>query len=69
MRTLLLKSLFARPVTIKGPEADERGLEELGRALAARGRRLFGRMPGPAMVASLKSMRSTMRFTTSNGSA
>ena len=43
MRTLLLKSLFARPVTIKGPEADEAGLEELGRALAARGRRLFGR--------------------------
>ena len=43
MRTLLLKSLFARPVTIGGPEADEDGLEELGRALAARGRRLFGR--------------------------
>ena len=43
MRTLLLKSLFARPVTIGGPEADQSGLEELGRALAARGRRLFGR--------------------------
>jgi hypothetical protein len=43
MRTLLLKSLFARPVTIGGPDADEGGLEELGRALAARGRRLFGR--------------------------
>jgi Ni,Fe-hydrogenase III small subunit len=43
MRTLLLKSLFARPVTIKAPEADGAGLEELGRALAARGRRLFGR--------------------------
>jgi Ni,Fe-hydrogenase III small subunit len=43
MRTLLLKSLFARPVTIGGSEADEGGLEELGRALAARGRRLFGR--------------------------
>ena len=43
MRTLLLKSLFARPVTIRGPEADQSGLEELGRALAARGRRLFGR--------------------------
>jgi Ni,Fe-hydrogenase III small subunit len=43
MRTLLLKSLFARPVTIKGPGPDGAGLEELGRALAARGRRLFGR--------------------------
>src|SRR6266478_6662264 len=43
MRTLLLKSLFARPVTINAPDADDGGLEELGRALAARGRRLFGR--------------------------
>ena len=43
MRTLLLKSLFARPVTIDGPAADDGALEELGRALAARGRRLFGR--------------------------
>ena len=43
MRTLLLKSLFARPVTIEAPAADDGGLEELGRALAARGRRLFGR--------------------------
>ena len=43
MRTLLLKSLFARPLTIAGPTADERGLEELGGALAARARRLFGR--------------------------
>jgi Ni,Fe-hydrogenase III small subunit len=43
MRTLLLKSLFARPVTISGPDADRDGLEEIGRALAARGRRLFGR--------------------------
>src|SRR6266852_7235600 len=43
MRTLLLKSLFARPVTIGAPDADESGLEELGRTLAARGRRLFGR--------------------------
>ncbi len=42
-RTLLLKSLFARPVTIKAPGADDGALEELGRALAARGRRLFGR--------------------------
>jgi Ni,Fe-hydrogenase III small subunit len=43
MRTLLLKSLFARPATMEGPRADEGALEELGRALAARGRRLFGR--------------------------
>jgi hypothetical protein len=38
MRTLLLKSLFASPVTIDGPAADDAGLEELGRALAARAR-------------------------------
>jgi Ni,Fe-hydrogenase III small subunit len=43
MRTLLLKSLFASPVTIDGPAADDAGLEEIGRALAARARRLFGR--------------------------
>ena len=43
MRTLLLKSLFAFPVTIDGPAADDAGLEEIGRALAARTRRLFGR--------------------------
>jgi Ni,Fe-hydrogenase III small subunit len=43
MRTLLLKSLFASPVTIAPPAADDPGLEELGRALAARARRLFGR--------------------------
>ena len=43
MRTLLLKSLFAAPVTMAGPAADDGGLEELGGALAARGRRLFGR--------------------------
>jgi Ni,Fe-hydrogenase III small subunit len=43
MRKLLLKSLFARPVTIRGPGADDGALEELGRTLAARGRRLFGR--------------------------
>jgi Ni,Fe-hydrogenase III small subunit len=43
MRTLLLKSLFARPVTISGPPADDGGLAELGRALEARSRRLFGR--------------------------
>jgi Ni,Fe-hydrogenase III small subunit len=43
MRTLLLKSLFASPVTIDGPVGDDAGLEEIGRALAGRARRLFGR--------------------------
>src|SRR5713226_1828918 len=43
MRTLLLKSLFAAPVTIGAPNADDAALKELGRALAARARRLFGR--------------------------
>src|SRR5258708_19772314 len=43
MRTLLLKSLFARAATIGAPDADDAALVELGRALAARGRRLFGR--------------------------
>jgi Ni,Fe-hydrogenase III small subunit len=43
MRTLLLKSLFASPVTIDGPTADDAGLEEIGRVLAERSRRLFGR--------------------------
>jgi Ni,Fe-hydrogenase III small subunit len=43
MRTLLLKSLFARPVTVPPPQADADALEEIGRALTARGRKLFGR--------------------------
>jgi len=43
MRTLLLKSLFAAAATIGAPDADDAALKELGRALAARGRRLFGR--------------------------
>src|SRR5215467_4653133 len=43
MRTLLLKSLFASPVTIDRPAADHAGLEEIGRVLAVRTRRLFGR--------------------------
>src|SRR3984893_13260526 len=43
MRTLLLKSLFASPVTIDRPAGDHAGLEEIGRALAGRARRLFGR--------------------------
>src|SRR5215467_6896566 len=40
---LLLKSLFSAPVTIAAPGPGEAGLAELGDALAARGRRLFGR--------------------------
>jgi Ni,Fe-hydrogenase III small subunit len=43
MRTLLLKSLFAAPVTIGKPARDTAALEEVGRALEARARRLFGR--------------------------
>ena len=43
MRTLLLKSLFTAPATIAAPPPDEAGLKELGDALAAHGRRLFGR--------------------------
>ena len=43
MRTLLLKSLFARPVTIAGPSAADAALDEIGRALEERARKLFGR--------------------------
>ena len=43
MRTLLLRSLFARPATIAGPTADDVALAEVGRALEQRVRRLFGR--------------------------
>src|SRR5215472_11024900 len=43
MRTLLLRSLFSRPVTIAAPAAGKPSLEELGFTLAARARRLFGR--------------------------
>ena len=50
MRTLLLKSLFLRPVTVAAPRPDriERASEdplltELGRALEIRARKLFGR--------------------------
>ena len=43
MRTLLLKSLFARPVTIAAPAAGDGALAEVGRALEQRARRLFGR--------------------------
>jgi Ni,Fe-hydrogenase III small subunit len=43
MRTLLLKSLFARPVTLAAPSAADVALGEAGRALEERARRLFGR--------------------------
>jgi Ni,Fe-hydrogenase III small subunit len=43
MRTLLLKSLFARSATIGAPAAGEGALAEVGRALQQRVRRLFGR--------------------------
>lgn len=43
MRTLLLRSLFARAVTVRAPSPADEALDELGRALQARARRLFGR--------------------------
>jgi Ni,Fe-hydrogenase III small subunit len=43
MRTLLLRSLFASPVTIAGPAPADTALAEVGRALEARARRLYGR--------------------------
>jgi Ni,Fe-hydrogenase III small subunit len=43
MRTLLLRSLFAAPVTIGAPTPAQALQDELGIALAARARRLFGR--------------------------
>jgi Ni,Fe-hydrogenase III small subunit len=43
MRTLLLRSLFARPVTVAAPSADDAALAEVGRALESRIRRLYGR--------------------------
>src|SRR5499425_2931882 len=43
MRTLLLKTLFARPVTLPAPSAADAALEEAGRALERQTRRLFGR--------------------------
>ncbi len=43
MRTLLLRSLFASPVTIAAPTPAQALQEELGVTLAARARRLFGR--------------------------
>ncbi len=43
MRTLLLRSLFAAPVTIDAPAPEQAALGELGLTLAARARRLLGR--------------------------
>lgn len=43
MRTLILKSLFARPVTVTAPDPAAAALEEVGRALEARVRRVYGR--------------------------
>src|SRR3972149_4262343 len=43
MRTLLFRMLFARPVTIDAPLPEQAALAELGSALKARARRLFGR--------------------------
>jgi Ni,Fe-hydrogenase III small subunit len=43
MRTLLLRSLFARPVTIDGPSPEDAELAKLGEVIAKEGRRLFGR--------------------------
>jgi Ni,Fe-hydrogenase III small subunit len=43
MRTLLLRSLFARPVTVDAPSLEDAELAKLGEEIAAQGRRLFGR--------------------------
>jgi Ni,Fe-hydrogenase III small subunit len=43
MRTLLLKSLFAAPVTLPAPTPEDLALVEIGRELEKRARRLFGR--------------------------
>jgi len=43
MRTLLLRSLFLRAATLRAPSPGAEALEELGQALQARARRLFGR--------------------------
>jgi Ni,Fe-hydrogenase III small subunit len=43
MRTLLLRSLFARPVTIGAPSPEGAELARLGDEIASQGRRLFGR--------------------------
>jgi Ni,Fe-hydrogenase III small subunit len=43
MRTLLLRSLFLRAATVSVPVPGADALDEIGRALQARARRLFGR--------------------------
>jgi Ni,Fe-hydrogenase III small subunit len=43
MRTLLLRSLFAKALTTQAPTPDDVTLTEIGRALEARARRLYGR--------------------------
>jgi Ni,Fe-hydrogenase III small subunit len=43
MRTLLLRSLLLRPATMAAPAPGVDALEELGRTLEARARKLFGR--------------------------
>jgi Ni,Fe-hydrogenase III small subunit len=43
MRSLLLRSLLTRPATTAAPAAGAAALDELGRTLAMRARRLFGR--------------------------
>lgn len=43
MRTLLLRSLFLRAATIAAPAPETEALDEVGRALQARARRLYGR--------------------------
>jgi Ni,Fe-hydrogenase III small subunit len=43
MRTLLLRSLFLRAATLSAPAPGADALEEVGRALQARARRLIGR--------------------------
>jgi Ni,Fe-hydrogenase III small subunit len=43
MRTLLLRSLLSGPATLAAPAPDTAGLDELGRTLAARARKLYGR--------------------------
>jgi Ni,Fe-hydrogenase III small subunit len=43
MRTLLLRSLLMRPATTAAPAPGAAALDELGRTLEARARKLFGR--------------------------
>jgi Ni,Fe-hydrogenase III small subunit len=43
MRTFLLKAVFSKPATMAGPKPSAAALEEVGRALEERARRLYGR--------------------------